>query len=487
MADQLDSIDRQLQKINKQILDFAREHDFVNVDKQTETTLGTLENIRMQLVQTQIELETKDIQIQRYRNELRAQSPLEADLKKKREELTYLRGRYTDENPLVKEKLYEIEYINQQLAETADPGTEDLKDFTGSDLGNNLYLEIIGLQNERAEQERMVNALKQQLAEQETMVAELPNKALRLSELYNRRNLLVDAQTLLESRRKEASFFETKAPGYWRIFQKPDPNEVAHSSQNIKALLLGFVGTLGGFMIALLASLSWEVLQPGLRTPLEVAISTCALPVLNYVCGETEKPSWSARHLFRVKESEENSRSLHRFWLSHALSEKGALRQYFLFIPTEVCDEEIVFWHALLDLVGTEGKQVTLVSVSDAEIDPMADLAKHPAVQNYMTSLEQIPSNKNELTFVRMAKIPTSEEVLHLKRLEIYYLLNSPSIAERSTTRYKSEIMRKLLGPAMGLLIIDHETVHTLPRILKWIELLILNLLFSKKPTSDVE
>ena len=487
ISDQLDSIERQLQKVNLHILEFAREHDFVSVDKQTETTLGALENTRMQFIYTQIELEAKDVQIQRYRNELRAQSPLEADLKKKREELTYLRGRYTDENPLVKEKLYEIEYINQQLKANENSENEDLKDFTGSDLGNNLYLEIIGLQNERAELEKRLNALDKRLDEQENMVDELPSKSLRLSELYNRRNLLIDAQTLLESRRKEASFFETNAPGYWRVFQKPNLNEVSHSSQNVKALLLGFVGTLGGLAISFFTALFWEALQPGLRTPLEVAISTCTLPVLSYVCKDNVKPSWWARRLLKKREFEGNDRALRKFWLSHALSEKGTLRQRYLFVLTEVHDEETVFWQALFDLIGAEGKQVIFINVSEPGTDTMTDFEKHPAVNDYRTSLKEMSPDENELIFVRMARIPTSEEVLQLKLMEIYYLLNSPSIAERGTTGYKSEIMRKLLGPASGLLIIDHEAVRTLHRVLKSIELQAIDLLFSKKSKSSVE
>ena len=487
ISDQLDSIDRQLQKVNQQILEFAEKHDFVNVNKQTETTLVSLENTQMQLINTQIELEAKDIQIQRYRDELKAQSPLEADLKKKREELTYLRGRYTDANPLVKEKLYEIEYINQQLEAAEDAESADLKEFTGSDLGNNLYLEIIALQNERAELEKMLDALKQRLADQKAMVAELPGKALRLSELYNRRNLLVDAQALLESRRKEASFFETNAPGYWRIFQKPNINEVGHSSQNVKALLLGFVGTLGGFAFSFFVALFWEALQTGLRTPLEVAISTSSLPTLAYVCKEADKPSWWSRRLFKKREFEDNDRALQKFWLSHALSEEGLLRQRFLFVPTQVCDEETVFWNALLDRVSAEKKQVFFVNVSDAEPDPMTALERHSAVKDYLTSLDQIPSNENILTFVRMDRIPTSEEVIYLKRMEVYYLLNSPSIADRSTTQYKSEIIRKLLGPASGSLIVDHEAVDTLHRSLKWVEFLILDMLGNKKPKADTQ
>ena len=291
----------------------SNKNNFVDVDKQTETALSTLENTKIQLSNTRIALETKDVQIKRYREELRAQSPLEADIKKKREELTFLRGRYTDENPLVKEKLYEIEYINQQLEATADASVEDLKNFTGSDLGNNLYLEIIALQNERTQTEKMLKSLEQRLIEQKVLVADLPEKALRLSELKSRRDLLIDAQALLDSRRKEAAFYETKAPGYWRVFQEPDLNEVAYSSQNVKALLLGFVGFAGGLAIALLIALFWEALQPGLRTPLEAAIATGALPIFNYVTEGAKKPSWCVRRLFRKEESALNGRALRSY------------------------------------------------------------------------------------------------------------------------------------------------------------------------------
>jgi capsular polysaccharide biosynthesis protein len=485
ISEQLDAIEGQLAQVNQLILEFAKKNKFVDVDKQTETALSTLENTRMQLANTRIALETKDVQIRRYREELRAQSPLEADLKKKREELTFLRGRYTDENPLVKEKLYEIEYINNQLEATASADVEDLKNFTGSDLGNNLYLEIIALQNERTQLENMLKSLEQRLAEQELLVADLPEKALRLSELKSRRDLLIDAQALLDSRRKEASFYETKAPGYWRVFQEPNLDEVAHSSQNVKALLLGFIGFSGGLAIAFLAALFWEALQPGLRTPLEAAIATAALPIFNYVTKGAKKPSCCVRHLFQKEESALNERALSSFWLTHAIAGDGVQRKRFLFIPTDVCDDEIIFWRDLLDLIESEKRQLTLISVSNGKGDPLESLCGHGAVKAYADKLAEIPEDPEELVFVRMAKIPTVEEVGALKSLQAYYLLNSPSIAERDETRHKSEIMRKLLGPANGLLIVDQEADNTLPRAIKWIELMILNHLASREPKAE--
>lgn len=487
ISEQLESIERQLARVNQQILDFARKNNFVDVDKQTETALVTLENTRAQLANVRIDLETKGLQIQRYREELRAQSPLEADLKKKREELTFLRGRYTDENPLVKEKLYEIEYIQTQLAETAKVEVEDLKDFTGSDLGNNLYLEILSLENEKTQLNKLLTSLEQRLKEQQKDVADLPEKALRLSELKSRRNLLIDAQALLESRRKEASFYETKAPGYWRIFQQPTLQEVAHSSQNVKALLLGFIGFACGGAVALLAALFWEALQSGLRTPLEAAIATCALPIFDYATEGAKKPSWFVRHLFREEEHAVNERALRSFWLTHAITKEGVPRKEFLFIPTDVCDEEVVFWKALFDLILEEGRGVRLMSITSGSADPMAVLSTHEAVQSYHTNLVEWPEEDENLVFIRMAKVPTIDEVVPLKKLESYYLLNSPSIARRSDTRHRSELMRQLLGPAYGLLIIDAEPDHTLPRVLKRVQMLALGWLASRESATEEE
>lgn len=486
ISEQLDAIESQLEQINQRILEFARVNNFVDVDKQTETALGSLENTRMELANTRIALETKDVQIQRYRDELRAQSPLEADLKKKREELTFLRGRYTDENPLVKEKLYEIAYIQEQLKAVEGAPIEDLKNFTGSDLGNNLYLELIALQNERTQLEKMLIGLEKRVKEQEAMVADIPEKALRLSELKSRRDLLIDAQALLESRRKEASFYESKAPGYWRVFQQPSLNEVAHSSQNVKALLLGAMGFAAGAAIALLAALFWEALQPGLRTPLEAAIATSTLPIFNYVTQAEEKPSWSVRHLFKRQESEHNDRALRRFWLTHAVASDGVQRKRFLFVPTDVCDDEILFWRALLDLVQSEKRQLALLSiVGQAHPDPLQEFSQHPAVKSYATSLDDLPAEVNQLVFVRLARTPTVDEVPQLKQLEAYYLLNSPSIAVHRETRHLSEIMRQLLGPANGLLIIDRESGHTLQRVLKWGEMFILNRWANREPKAE--
>lgn len=475
ISEQLDTIESQLELVNREILEFAKVNHFIDVDHQTEASLSALEDLRSRLANSKMMLETKDVQIARYRQELREQSPLEADLKKKREELTYLRGRYTDENPMVKEKLYEIEYINKQLEAIGDSNMEDLKDFTGSDLGNNLYLEIIALQNEKTAQEKMIGDLERRLAEREAEVADLPEKALRLSALRGQRDLLIKAQSLLDSRRQEASFYETKAPGYWRVFQTPTVSEVVSSSQNVKALLLGFVGASGGLALALLAALIWELIQPGLRTPLEAAIATSTLPIFNYVTKDVDRASWWTRHLFPKPETALNERAIKAFWLTHALSNEGIERKHFLFAHTEVGEGESVFWKALLDLVHADGKRVIFYNIDASAESAVDELQEHPAIQQWTDTLTDVSFDSDCLTFVRLEHSPGVQDIRYLREMDAYYLLNSPSIATRDNTGHKSELLRKLLGGANGMLILDGAAGRTLPRIIKWIELMALN------------
>ncbi|MDQ8206939.1 hypothetical protein QEH52_05425 [Coraliomargarita sp. SDUM461003] len=487
ISDQLDSIELQLQQVNRQILEFARKNNFVDVDQQTQTSLAALEQTRSGLANAQISLRTKEVQIARYRQELRAQSPLEADLKKKREELTYLRGRYTDENPMVKEKLYEIEYITKQLSSVDTANVEDLKNFTGSDLGDNLYLEILALQNERTELENLVEDLSLRLTQREAEVADLPEKALRLSELKSRRNLLIDAQGLLESRHKEAAFYESKAPGYWRIFQTPSLAEVSVSSQYVKAFLLAFIGFVVGLMLALMLAIIGELLQATSRTPLEVAIATSTLPIFNYVTEDCPKTTWWMRRLFPRSELDYNEHALKDFWVSHAISGEGAERKRFLFAHTEVDSNEHVFWSALLDLLHAEGQSVAFFNIDHAPSDGIESLRTHPAVKHWTRTLDTVTEHEDEecLIFVRLVDSPTVQDVRILRQMDAYYLLNSPSISGREITRNKSDLMRKLLGAANGMLILDAAADRTLSRIIKWIELTVLNQWANRLPSKE--
>lgn len=474
ISEQLDTIEAQLKKVNDQILDFARENQFVDADSQTSSALAALDALRNQLANTRIAVETKGVQIERYRQELRAQSPLEGELKRKKEELNYLRGRYTDANPLVKEKLYEIEYLQKQLKASASGPIEQLKDFTGSPLGNNLYLEVIALENERSQLERMQADLERRLESSEAMVAKLPEQALRLNELKSRRDQLIRSQSILESRRKEAAFYESKAPGYWQVFQKPYISEVVNSSQNSKSLLLSLLGLLSGLGLALLLAIVHEALQEGLRTPIEAAIASSTIPVCFFVTRLADCRSWMLRHIFSTDEMAQNERALRAFWLTHEITNRGEERKRFLFVPTQICEGELSFFLKLCDLIHSEGRNLVFCDLSATADSGFASLAQHPAILEYYDSLADVPEDEDRLLFVRLGRAASVGELEELKRADAYYLMTSPSLAERYELRHRSELMRKILGQANGLLILEPGAESVLPRLLRRFEMLLM-------------
>lgn len=489
IAEQLRAIDLQLESVNREILRFAREHNFVDASTQTQTSIAAYENMRLALADATVSLQVKEQQIKRYRQELRDQNPLSTDLKQKREELSSLKGRYTDENPLVKEKKYEIASIEQQIAGIDDSKITNLKEYTGTPLGNNLYLEIIGLESEREALVGKVNDLTNRLEEQGLKVAGMPEKTLKLTEMQSRRDLLVKALSLLDSRRKEAAFYQTKAPGYWRVFQKPTLNDVVLSAQDIKAMALGVAGVAAGFALAFIAACIWELLQPGLRTPVEAGISTGTLPILNFALCDPEKPSAAYQLVYKTNETASNQRSLRAFWLTQSIGAAGAGRRTrFLFASTQVKPEETYFWTELLEVIHLESNQVIFCNLDRPDGISLNEVKQHPGVDRYVESLDALPSDLGaKVLIVRLNRVPTSLEVDYFRSMDGFYLLNSPSLAERDETRNSSELMRQLIGPSDGVLLLDSTAGKLLYRFINGLEMSILHNYFGRDAASDRE
>jgi hypothetical protein len=140
-----------------------------------------------------------------------------------------------------------------------------------------------------------------------------------------------------------------------------------------------------------------------------------------------------------------------------------------------VAAEEMIFWKDLLDLVEAEGQSVVFYNMDASKESQVADLRAHPAIKQWANSLDDVSLHEDSLIFIRLEHSPGVQDIRHLREMDAYYLLNSPSIAGRDTTRHKSELLGKLLGGANGMLIIDEAAGRTLPRIIKWIELVALN------------
>lgn len=484
LSEQQTNLQRMLADTNNAIMAFARDQQFVDVESQTEAAIRSLEDVRMQLFNARLELEARTVQIGRYREELRAQSPVAADLRTKREELTFLRGRYTDNNPLVQEKLFEIRHLEELERQVTSAPMEDLKQFTGSPLGNNLYLEILALENERITLEKRITSMEDLLQRRAAEFTDLPAKSLALGELRSQREQLLNALALIEGRRKEAAFFEHNAPGYWRVFQKPEITEVRHSSQNVKAFILGGGGAVAGVFIALFFALIWEYSQPGLRSILEAALVTCTRPLFTFEQPPTSGASWWSSKLFRFPPGFHNHNRMKAFWLTQSLRLRENSLPGALFIVTSSCAHEPSFWRKLLDTIHADGEQVIFYDLQDEAHSQLQTLHSHPAIKEWRTTAGGDHGSGKELVVVRMEQLAHGRHVEWLRSFGPYFWINAPSEAQRVHVRETTGLIRDILGPSAGLIVVDASPGRTVPRALAALETVLLQLHNKPKPVA---
>ncbi|MGE9297333.1 MAG: GumC family protein [Puniceicoccales bacterium] len=347
LEEESNDLSRELEDINQRLLTFSTDNDFLDGDKQLEASLSAISGMELALEDARILLSSKTEQLRSLTQELQALSPISDQLKSAREELAQLRGRYTDANPLVKEKLYEIEYlVTKQKEEAENPG-DDLRNFTGTPLGNQLYLEIVQARNQRLQLEQQVKEYERLLELQRGKLQNMPRKILRYSELLQQRDQLRGAYDMLNSRLQEARIFAENAPGYWEVFQSPTTADVNVTVNKQMALLLGLAGFAGGAGLGLLISLILEFRHPSPDFPLAYAIAGKALPALELPANDT--PSWRA--------------GLNAFWLTDLIRLQ---RDGYLAIITSHAqpDMETPFWQSLFQLAETDDTPIKVLDLS---------------------------------------------------------------------------------------------------------------------------
>ncbi len=497
LTTQIRQLREQIDSLNQEILQFTREEKFVDENLQVESALAALEDLRLQRELAQVNLQAKEMQIANYSREIKGQSPVIDQLKKKREELTFLRGRYTDENPLVKEKLYEIEFLENQLedgaeqtaGESEDPAPERLDAYTGSDLGNQIYLEILALEAERIELENRLNQLNGLIEEREADLQNLPAKQLALARMKNEQTGLMKAVELLSSRQKETEFFMTNAPGYWTVFQEPSLKEVSASTRRSKLAMLTLGGLLAGLATAMLVAFIWEIAQPGLRTPLQTAAVAATQLRLSYFTGYEKSRSLIPGKAASERYEQENQERLHEFWLTELAADKAPFPSI-LFIADRAIAGEEHFWNDLIRRIREEERNVIVLQPTFAgddaedvfsrihlpEIAPASLKAGHSGkLRLSNAALTSFPQQQKEIStqsvlLTRMEGLPGAQLRALLKAHPAYYFLCDPAQSRRREAGYLFSIYRRMLSDANGLILLTPYSNRALFRMLYYLE-----------------
>jgi uncharacterized protein involved in exopolysaccharide biosynthesis len=313
------AMEKQIEESNLEILNFSKEKDFLGGDAQVAAVLGKLSQIELELEAARTSAAAKKQQLESLTEQISHQSPIELQIKSANEELANLRSTYTDENPLVQAKLQSMEYLEGQIAKLKEAGKAELEAYTGTPLGNQIYLTIIGLRNELLAAESSITSLEKLRQSTAARLAEFPAIISGYEALQKKRDSYFEALSLMKNRLKEAEIFASGAPGYWQVFQAPDPRSIIPSSLVKKPALLGTAGALGGAGLAVLLTLLLTH-----RTSRRSILECCAATRAPLIC-----------HLPTTLEEDARAAIAH-FWITHLA-------------PRLDHGGSILFWTAALD------------------------------------------------------------------------------------------------------------------------------------------
>jgi hypothetical protein len=226
--------------------------------------------------------------------ELLRHTPEAEELRQARADLDAFRARYTDQNPLVQERVAKIAALEAILKKQAAAPVADVSDIashSGTLVADQLYLKMVDLENQRSASARRV----EELGKQHELFAKSPETVSQIVELLQRKQMLRTAQALLLGRLQEVRIYEENAPAYFGVFAPADIERVAVTTKAFQVTVLGVVGTVCGTLIALGLVLLATIADRKLRTPNEAAKAVGA-PVLGSLA-----PGEGARSLAGAK------------------------------------------------------------------------------------------------------------------------------------------------------------------------------------------
>jgi uncharacterized protein involved in exopolysaccharide biosynthesis len=380
------SMERKIEATNREILDFSRAKDFFGGEAQVTAVLGKLFQIELELEEARTSSIAKKQQLETIAEQIRHQSPIELQIKIANEELANLRSTYTDENPLVQAKIQSIEYLDTQIKKLKEDEKAELDAYTGTPLGNQLYLTIVGLRNELIETDSRIVSLDKMRQSTAAKLADFPAIISGYNALQKKRDADIEGLSLMSNRLKEAEIFASGAPGYWQIFQAPDSRSIIPSSLIKKPAILGLFGAIGGAGIAVLLTLFLTQ-----RTSRRSILECCSATKAPLIC-----------HLPTALEKDARAATTH-FWFTYLAPRLD--HPYTILFWTVALDpiDERRFWTMLAEVAEHDtGKALEVLDLTPDSLwlddSPVASLSW----QTYLNSF----SGENVPVLVRASSLP---------------------------------------------------------------------------------
>ena len=383
------AMETQIEEANLEILNFSKEQNFLGGDSQVASVLGKLSQIELDLEAARTSVAAKKQQLESLTEQISHQSPIELQIKTANEELANLRATYTDGNPLVQAKLQSIEYLEIQIGKLKETGNMELDAYTGTPLGNQLYLTIIGLRNELLEAESRITSLQKSRQSTAARLAEFPAIISGYEALQNRRNAHLEGLSLMSNRLKEAEIFASGAPGYWQVFQAPDPRAIIPSSLVKKPAALGALGGMAGGGLAVLLTLFLTQ-----RTSRRSILECCAATRAPLIC-----------HLPTTLEKDAKAAIAH-FWITYLAPSLDRPGRILFWTAALDPDDERRLWTMLAEAAAEDAAMP--IQVLDLTPDPLWAAAALPASLIWLADSSAGFENENPV-ILRASSLPHRE------------------------------------------------------------------------------
>ncbi len=334
-----------------------------------------------------------------------------------------------------------------------------------------VYRELLRLREELKAEQVKLDAADALIAEAEEKLKELPDQVLTVSDLQANLKEKLASSIVIETRMKEAEFYAETPPLPVQLLQEPTIADVDHRSALSKSLLLGAAGTVLGALLALGAVLLFEPFRRTVRTPLQAAIATSAVPKLNYPRASRAR----------------GKAELRDFWL-RSVGRFLPDERRFLFPVLGDAKGEEAFWEDLFGVLDGGHYQVVFMDFGDRPIKAPSGAAasalpdyeagrRQPvsAIDPSRFSAEQIGKICAELPerhilLVRWAREPDTALVELCGHIDRCYFITSGRDAKTAEVEYQSGIYRDLLGEAEGVVLAERRRPGRARRVVAALE-----------------
>lgn len=383
-------LEQKIEATDLEILNFSKEKDYLGGIAQVSAALVKLAQIELHLETARTTAQTKTQQLENLTEQLKRQSPIESQLKTAGEELANLRATYTDANPLVQAKLQSIEYFSSQIKTLSQKGEAELDSYTGTQLGNQLYLAILDIRNELLDANSQIIALEKLYDSTSSRIAEFPAIISTYDAFQKKREALAEGLSLMSNRRKEAEIFASGAPGYWQVFQAPDPRGITPSSLIKKPIILGTASACAGAGLAVMLTLLLTQ-RSARRSILECCAATQAPLLCNIPTTFEEDAAAAVSH----------------FWITHLSPRSKTASPILIWTSALESNEERRLWNLLASAAQLDtGHQL---QVHDLTPDSLWNDSEHHDSLDWISSLPPPDPDLSKAILLRASALPLRE------------------------------------------------------------------------------